>query len=166
MPRRERRAEIKDMRRLEFFFDVVCPFAYLASHKVARLAAERAIEVSWRPVLLGGLYAATKAPQGKDGSASDVMPAAKKALFQQDLVREAERGAVTLNWNPKHPCRSVNALRLVQGAPAARRAAVAQVCSAIRRKAVAWMLARTVTPARPLAVLLAASFQIVLGGRR
>ena len=115
------------MPRLEFFFDIVCPYAYLASHKVARLAAERRVDVTWRPVLLGGLYAATQAPQGKDGSASDVMPAPKRALFQQDLLREAERAGVTLNWNPKHPARSVNALRLSLAAPSDRRPAIAQV---------------------------------------
>jgi 2-hydroxychromene-2-carboxylate isomerase len=50
---------------LNFAFDVVCPFAYLASHRVARLAAECGVNTVWRPVLLGGLYAATSAPQAR-----------------------------------------------------------------------------------------------------
>lgn len=65
----------------------VCPYAYLASHKVARLAADTGISVQWRPVLLGALYKATSAPQGKDGSATDVMPPAKRALAFADLFR-------------------------------------------------------------------------------
>ena len=52
-------------------------------------------------------------------------------IFRQDLAREAERAGVVLNWNPKHPCRSVGALRLVMGAPAHRRAEVAQVTSCL-----------------------------------
>ena len=34
-------------------------------------------------VLLGGLYEGTKAPQGKDGSATDVMSAAKRQIVNE-----------------------------------------------------------------------------------
>jgi 2-hydroxychromene-2-carboxylate isomerase len=45
------------------------------------------------------------------------MPAAKRALFSTDLMREADRAGVPLVWNPKHPVRSVGALRLLLAAP-------------------------------------------------
>jgi hypothetical protein len=37
--------------------------------------------------LLGGIYKQTNAPQGKDGSSSDVEPPQKKLLGSMDLVK-------------------------------------------------------------------------------
>ena len=61
-----------------------------------------------RPVLLGGIYAATSAPQGQHGSASDVWADQKRAVQAADLQRTIRRFRVELNWHPKHPVRSVN----------------------------------------------------------
>ena len=36
-----------------FYYDVVCPFAYMASRYVERLAQRTQATVHWRPVLLG-----------------------------------------------------------------------------------------------------------------
>ena len=80
-----------------FYYDVVCPFAYMASRYIERLGQKTGARVEWRPVLLGkdrlfyhdikyifqkmvlagGLYEATKAAQGKTGSATDVMSPAR-----------------------------------------------------------------------------------------
>ena len=100
---------------LRFAFDVQCPYAYLASKRVRALAADASppAQLDWYPVLLGGLYAATKAPQGKDGSATDLMAAAKRAINAQDLAREAARWRVPLRYNSRHPVKSVRAQRLL-----------------------------------------------------
>ena len=42
-------------RSVEFYYDIVCPFAYTASHLVRDLAARTGATVNWRPVLLGAL---------------------------------------------------------------------------------------------------------------
>ena len=80
-----------------FYYDVVCPFAYMASRYIERLGQKTGANIQWRPVLLGkwrlhvyaynvylqhvvlagGLYEATKAAQGKAGSATDVMSPAR-----------------------------------------------------------------------------------------
>ncbi len=99
-------------RRLVFAYDVVCPYAYLASRRVAALGSVAGLAVEWLPVLLGGLYASSQAPQGAGGSATDVFNDAKKALSARDLAREAQRWGVPLNWNARHPVRSVEAQRL------------------------------------------------------
>ena len=57
---------------------------------------------------MGGIYHATKAPQGKEGSASDVMPVSKKILTNQDLQRTIQKFKIPLNWHPKHPVRSLS----------------------------------------------------------
>jgi len=107
-----------------FYYDVVCPYAYLASQRIESIAERNGARVEWRPTLLGGVYEATKAPQGKDGSASDVMPANKKALSARDLQLQLKRFGVPLNWHPQHPVKSVDALRLLIAVPDAHRPAL------------------------------------------
>jgi 2-hydroxychromene-2-carboxylate isomerase len=103
------------MKTLRFAYDVQCPYAYLASKRVKALVAATGTNTTleYFPVLLGGLYADTKAPQGKDGSASDVMAPAKAKSNAYDLAREAKRWNVPLIWNSKHPIRSVKAMRIL-----------------------------------------------------
>ena len=67
---------------------------------------------------------ATEAPQGKDGSATDVMNPAKRLVTARALSVQAERVGAPLNWNPHHPVRSLEALRLILAAPEARRVEV------------------------------------------
>ncbi|MBK8259925.1 MAG: DsbA family protein [Nannocystis sp.] len=50
------------MAELRFYYDIVCPYAYLASMQVEALAARVGAELQWRPVLLGGLFRAAYAP--------------------------------------------------------------------------------------------------------
>ena len=46
--------------------DIVCPFALMGSIKLKRIAQQhKNIQINWIPVLLGGLYNLTKAPQVK-----------------------------------------------------------------------------------------------------
>ena len=39
--------------RVIFYYDVVCPFAYMASRLVEAMAQRTGAEIVWRPVLLG-----------------------------------------------------------------------------------------------------------------
>ena len=36
-----------------FYYDIVCPFAYCASHLVEAMASRTGAQLHWRPVLLG-----------------------------------------------------------------------------------------------------------------
>ncbi|MEZ4463512.1 MAG: DsbA family protein [bacterium] len=47
---------------MRFYFDVVCPYAYLASLRVDALAARYGAKVTWVPILLGGLFRSHKSP--------------------------------------------------------------------------------------------------------
>lgn len=96
---------------MEFFYDLSCPFAYAASV----IIKNHKLVVTARPVLLGALYEATNAPQGKAGSASDVMAPSKRALFSADMLRTRERNAVELRWPDAdaHPQSTVLALRTI-----------------------------------------------------
>ena len=46
------------MRFVELWYDLSCPYAYLASTQVEALAAETGAELRYRPFLLGGVFRA------------------------------------------------------------------------------------------------------------
>jgi len=96
-----------------FYYDIVCPYSYIASKKLPLLSKN--IQITWRPVLLGGIYKSIQAPQGKNGSASDVMPAAKQTIFAKDMRRQLFRYNIPFEWNPLHPIKTLKAQRLLTG---------------------------------------------------
>jgi 2-hydroxychromene-2-carboxylate isomerase len=92
---------------LDFWFDYSCPYAYLASTQVEALAARTGATLVWRPMLLGGVFAANGTPQKLFATLS----AAKAAHNARDLDRWAELFGVTLRMPAAHPLRTVEALR-------------------------------------------------------
>lgn len=107
---------------LEFYYDVVCPYAWLASRQVEAVAARRGATVRYRPVLLGGLMQALGVPERPAESWS----AQRQVRIAEDLAREATRLGVSPAYPPDHPRRTVNALRLLLSAPEARWPALSQ----------------------------------------
>lgn len=105
---------------LEFYYDVVCPYAYVASQRIEAVAARTGATLRWRPVLLGGLFKHVGASQNPG---ADMNPN-KARLNLLDMHRQAERAGVTLKMHPQHPVRSVEAMRLLTGAPEAVRPAL------------------------------------------
>lgn len=102
------------MKRLEFWFDFSCPYAYLGSTQVEALAARAGARLELRPMLLGGVFRARSVPQ-KLFSAISTNKARHNAA---DLVRYAQRWRVPYAMPAGHPFRTVTALRalLVVGA--------------------------------------------------
>jgi 2-hydroxychromene-2-carboxylate isomerase len=94
-------------RSLDFYFDYTCPFAYIASTQVARLAQRTGVDLRHRPVLLGGIFKA----QGTAQNLSETLGPAKSAHNLADMTRWAKRYGVPLVMPPVHPKRSVEALR-------------------------------------------------------
>jgi 2-hydroxychromene-2-carboxylate isomerase len=93
--------------RLDFWFDYSCPYAYLASTQVEALAARTGAELAWRPMLLGGVFAANGTPQ----RLFETLSPAKAAHNARDMERWAELFGVPLHMPAGHPLRSVEALR-------------------------------------------------------
>ena len=107
---------------IRFRFDVVCPYAWLASTCIERLAAAHGASVSWEPVLLGGIYRALGVGDEPTAARSE----ARNRADWVDRQRLAELMGVTLRPHPKHPRRTVHALRLILAAPTADRQHVAR----------------------------------------
>ncbi|KAI5928624.1 thioredoxin-like protein [Camillea tinctor] len=109
---------------VEFFYDIVCPFAYIASTRIEAIAAQASATVIWRPVLLGGIYNATQAPQGAKGSATDAFNPAKKDVFDRAFARNIKRLGIPFKKPAQHPYRTIDALRLLHYLPSDARATV------------------------------------------
>lgn len=105
---------------LRFYYDIVCPYAYLASRRVEALAARTGAEIEWCPVLLGGLF--------RNHSTADVPAAsyaqAKAMVGAADLIHEAKCVDAPFVSNPRHPQRSVTVMRLLTAAEGAERVAL------------------------------------------
>ena len=68
---------------IDFYYDVVCPYAYLGACKLQNLNAK----INWKPILLGGLFRYNKSPDVP--ASSWAMSKARYGL--NDLMREAEK---------------------------------------------------------------------------
>jgi 2-hydroxychromene-2-carboxylate isomerase len=92
------------MPRLEYFFDYVSPFSYLADTRLAALAERTGAEIIYRPFFLGGVMNAAKnaPPTG--------VPNKGKYMFA-DIGRWARRYGIELNLNPHFPVNTLHAMR-------------------------------------------------------
>jgi 2-hydroxychromene-2-carboxylate isomerase len=94
-------------RRLDFWFDYSCPFAYLGSTQVEALAARTGARLELQPMLLGGVFRANDTPQRLFAT----LGPAKAAHNANDMMRWARVFGVTLRMPATHPMRTVEALR-------------------------------------------------------
>ena len=108
------------MKKLHFYYDIVCPFAYLASTGVEALAERAGAEVVWGAGSFWG-----------DLSVHRRRPKPKRCDESQQGTPEYPRHAAYRDgaWSrvqptPQHPLRTVNAMRLVLAASEADRAAI------------------------------------------
>ena len=91
---------------LEFFFDCLSPYSYLAATQLEALASRTGARVEWRPFLLGAVFKAT-------GNAPPSAVAAKIPYMYNDLGRWLRRyGLPELQWPEHWPINSLRANRL------------------------------------------------------
>jgi 2-hydroxychromene-2-carboxylate isomerase len=108
--------------RLRFTYDIVCPFAYLASERLEALSARTGLQVQWCPVLLGGIYE----HHGSDQVPAQGWAANKLAIGARDLEQQAASQGTPWSLNPLHPQRTVSAMRLITSATEAVRPALSR----------------------------------------
>ena len=104
---------VKKMVEVDFYFDIVCPFAYLGSTQINKLCAKYNVVPKWKPVLLAGLYEASKAPQGKKNSATTVMSPAKRLYNSRDALWQRNRCGVQQKYPPGWSTRTLPVQRLL-----------------------------------------------------
>lgn len=92
------------MKRVEFFFDFVSPYSYLAYTQVGRVCGETGAELVLRPMLLGAVLNETG---GR--AATEVSP--KYHYMLRDLQLLAEHYGAPLRFPDPFPFRSLKTLR-------------------------------------------------------
>lgn len=90
-----------------FWFDYSCPYAYLASTRIAHAERLTGQRVDYRPMLLGGVFRA----RGTAQNLMNELSPAKAAHNLRDMMRWAELFGVPLRVPKAHPMRTVEALR-------------------------------------------------------
>lgn len=74
----------------DFYFDIVCPYAWMGAEAIAALEERTGARVRWRPVLLGGVFRAV----GQDPVPAERWPPAKATLGHKDVLRQIGRAHV------------------------------------------------------------------------
>ena len=95
---------------IEFFFDCSSPWTYLAFENIQPLAAEFAAPITWRPILVGGVFN-TINPSVYEGRANPVP--AKARYSGKDLQDWARVAGLKIKMPPSvFPVNSVKAMRM------------------------------------------------------
>jgi len=92
---------------MTFYYDIVCPFAYLAAERISRLPQGIRERIDWQPVHLGGLLRLTRG----ETNPMNVMSAARLRMNALDLTRWAQRLDLPLSMVNEHPMRTTDAVR-------------------------------------------------------
>lgn len=97
------------MATLEFFFDLSSPWTRLAFHNLQPILKETGAAITWRPVLLGGVFNAVN--QTVYASRANPDDPKVRASFKW-LADWARLSGVPMNFpSPHHPLKSVSAMR-------------------------------------------------------
>lgn len=107
---------------LKLYYDVVCPFAYVAFIQALRLVEEEGVQLQLEPVLLGGVMKALQRPERP----MDLMNPNKARLIMLDAMRQADLADIPLSYHPQHPRRTVAAMRCIHAAPQDKRIALSR----------------------------------------
>lgn len=94
---------------IEFFFDCSSPWTYLAFHNIQPLAKELNVPITWRPILVGGVFN-TVNPSVYASREKPVVPKARYML--KDLGDWARSAGIAIKMPPTvFPVNSVKAMR-------------------------------------------------------
>ncbi|UTW57525.1 2-hydroxychromene-2-carboxylate isomerase [Kordiimonas sp. SCSIO 12603] len=98
------------MTELDFYFDFGSPTAFLAYKRLQQLKKQYDLHITYKPMLLGGVFKAT------GNSSPAFIPAKGQYMMMHDLPRFQKRYGVNFKHNPHFP---INTLPLMRAALAA-----------------------------------------------
>ncbi len=94
---------------IDFYFDCSSPWTYLAFHNIQPLAAELDEPISWRPILVGGIFNSIN--PSVYANRDNPVPA-KQAYFYKDIQDWARAAGLKIAMPPRiFPINSVKAMR-------------------------------------------------------
>ncbi|SFW98255.1 2-hydroxychromene-2-carboxylate isomerase [Marinospirillum alkaliphilum] len=106
------------MQQVDFYYDVVSPYSYLAAIQMESLAAETGVQVVWKPIFLGGLFKQL-------GNSAPLTNLPKKHyMLTQDLPRLARFYQVAYTRPDVFPANTLLVQRALAAAPVEQRPAL------------------------------------------
>jgi len=91
-------------RQIEFFYDYLSPFSYLADTQLPAIARRAGAEIAYRPILLGAIMKAT-------GNSGPIPIQGKAGYNVADFQRWAKRYGVPAQFSPHFPFNTIRVLR-------------------------------------------------------
>ena len=89
---------------VEFYFDFISPYSFLAYKKLKSLNKNNKIDVIYKPILLGGLH--------KLGNiTAPAFNERKMKNMKNDCELVARKNVIAFKWNDKFPINSLNLMR-------------------------------------------------------
>jgi 2-hydroxychromene-2-carboxylate isomerase len=92
------------MKTVEFYYDLVSPYSYLARGEVSRICEEHGAELVLRPMLLGAVHNAV-------GLQAPIETKAKARYQAKDIRRWAERYGLPMDFPDPFPFRTLKTMR-------------------------------------------------------
>ena len=93
------------IRAIDFYFDFISPYSYLANQKLKKLNKDNKININYKPILLGGLH--------KLGEiTAPAFNERKMKNMKNDCELIAKKNKINFKWNEKFP---INSLYLMRG---------------------------------------------------
>jgi 2-hydroxychromene-2-carboxylate isomerase len=93
------------MKTVEFYYDLVSPYSYLAHREVSRICQERGAELVLKPMLLGAVHNAV-------GLQAPIETRAKARYQTKDIQRWAERYGLPIDFPSPFPFRTLKNMRV------------------------------------------------------
>ena len=93
---------------LEFFYDCSSPWTYLAFHQIEGLCEETGAELTWKPILVGGVF--NEINRSVYEQRANPVPA-KARYYQKDLGDWAKAAGLEIGQPAVFPVNSVKAMR-------------------------------------------------------
>ena len=89
---------------IDFYFDFISPYSFLAYKKIKSLEKKNKLQISFKPILLGGLH-----------KLGEITPPAfnerKMKNMKNDCDLVAKKNQIEFKWNEKFPINTLNLMR-------------------------------------------------------
>ena len=89
---------------LEFYFDFVSPYSYIAHKEILKLVKNNSLKVDYKPILLGGLH-------NMHGIKAPAFIPSKARFMIRDCKMISEKYNQTFKFNSYFPIQTVNLMR-------------------------------------------------------
>ena len=90
---------------IDFYFDFISPYSYLAHKRIRKIQKEEKIKFNYKPILLGGLH-------NLAGITAPALIKSKKRFLIDDCEMVAKKFKIDFKFNVKFP---INSLSLMRG---------------------------------------------------